>query len=146
MPGPAARRASRRALLGLLAATPALAQGQNQEPSLTGLVGGTLVDLAAHPAVRTVLRSSARGWQQHVYDGLRLPGPPVALVEEWLVGWGREGDRGLFLGFEVKAEQLVLFLLVEGQPVYLSPRSRHWPPALGTPFAQFTAGLSRGQP
>jgi hypothetical protein len=142
MAGPASSRATRRAFLLLLAATRAVAQ----EPPLTGLVGGTLVELAAHPAVRTVLRSSARGWQQHVYDGLRLSGPPVALVEDWLVGWGRAEDRGIFLAFEVKAEQLVLFLLVEGQPVYLSPRSRHWPPALGAPFAQFTAGLPRDLP
>ena len=129
------RPVRRALLLGLLAA-PAMAQ----EPPLAGLVGGSMVDLAAHPAVRTVLRSSARGYQQHVYDGLRLPGPPVALAGDWLVGWGRKDAQGLFLAFEMQAEQLVLFLQVDGEPVYLSPRGPKWPPALAVPFAAFRAG------
>jgi len=134
-------RVGRRAFLGASLAAPAF----GQEPPLLGLVGGSLVQFAAHPAVGTLLRNSARGWQQHVYEGLRLPGPPVALVEQtWLVGWGRRDDSGLFLGFEIRAEQMVLFLLNGGAPVYLSPRSRHWAPALGAPFADFTAGIGRG--
>jgi hypothetical protein len=49
-------------LLGLLGASPARAQ----EPPLTGLIGGDMVALAAHPAVRVLLRNAARGFQQHV--------------------------------------------------------------------------------
>ncbi|MCO6415601.1 hypothetical protein JYK14_05335 [Siccirubricoccus sp. KC 17139] len=128
----------RRVLLASLAALPAAAQ----EAPLTSLIGADMVALAAHPAVRVLLRNAARGRQQHVYEGLRLPGPPIALVgEHWLVGWGREGRRGLFLAFETKQEQLVLFLLVDGQPVYLSPRSTQWPPELAAPFADFSEGL-----
>ena len=122
-------------LLGLLGASPARAQ----EPPLTGLIGGDMVALAAHPAVRVLLRNAARGFQQHVYEGLRLPGPPVAAVGRWLVGWGRQDQRGLFIAFEMQEEQLVLFLMVDGRPTYLSPRSSHWPPALAEPFAAFRA-------
>jgi hypothetical protein len=98
-----------------------------------------MVELAAHPAVRVLIRNAARGWQQHVYEGLRLPGPPLAQVEGWLVGWGRRGPDGLFLAFEMKPEVLVLFLLKDGAPVYLAPRTSQWPPALGGPFQDFRA-------
>lgn len=136
-PGPAPRRA----LLAVLLASPARAQ-RVAEPPLRALAGSSMVALAAHPAVATLLRNAARGRQQQVYEGLRLPGPPLALIEDrWLAGWGREGDRGLFLAFEVEHEQLVLFLLDAGRPVYLSPRSAQWPPALAAPFHEFTAGL-----
>ncbi|WP_187830083.1 hypothetical protein [Siccirubricoccus phaeus] len=130
--------AFRRALLAALFALPAAAQ----EAPLRSLVGADMVALGAHPAVRVLLRNAARGRQQQVYEGLRLPGPPVALVaEHWLVGWGREGRRGLFIAFDTVQEQLVLFLLVDGQPVYLSPRSSHWPPELAVPFGEFSEGL-----
>lgn len=132
---PAGRRAI---LLGLAASLPAAAQ----EAPLRGLVGQSLVAFAAHPAVAVLLRNSARGRQQLVYDGLRLAGPPVYMADEhWLVGWARQGRRGLFMAFEVEAEQLVLFLLDDGRPLYLSPRSRHWPAPLAAPFADFTEGL-----
>jgi hypothetical protein len=110
-----------------------------EEPPLIGLVGGNMVGLAAHPAVRLLKRYAARGFQQHVYAGLRLPGPPIAVHDNWLIGWGREGQRGLFMAFQMREEQLVLFLLVDGRPTYLSPRSSHWPPALAEPFAAFRA-------
>lgn len=57
----------------------------------------------------------------------------------WLIGWGREERRGLFMAFEIVAEQIVLFLIEDGQPTYLAPRSRHWPPALAESFAEFSA-------
>jgi hypothetical protein len=134
--------ATRRGLLAALAASPALAAA---EPSLRALVGGTLVALGAHPAVAVLLRNAARGRQQQVYEGLRLPGPPLALVEDhWLVGWGREDRRGLFMAFEIAQEQLVLFLLDDGRPVYLAPRTSQWPPSLAESFARFSEGLAPG--
>ena len=132
--------ASRRGLLAALVAAPALAA---EDPTLRALVGGTMVALGAHPAVSVLLRNSARGRQQQVYEGLRMPGPPLTLVEDqWLVGWGRDGDRGLFIAFEIQLEQLVLFLLDDGKPVYLSPRTSRWPTPLGPSFGQFSAGLT----
>ncbi|WP_043364133.1 hypothetical protein [Belnapia sp. F-4-1] len=131
----------RRALAALLLPAPGLAA----EPGTRRAEGGTLVQLAAEPAVSLSLRGAARGRQQSVYEGLRLPGPPVALVaERWLVGWGREGDRGLFLAFDWQAEQLFLLLLIDGEPVYLAP-SRHarWPEGLAEPFGRFAPGLAR---
>ncbi|WP_043335481.1 hypothetical protein [Belnapia moabensis] len=131
----------RRALAALLLPVPALAA----EPDARRALGGTLVQLAAEPAVSMPLRGAARGRQQSVYEGLRLPGPPVAMVaERWLVGWGREGDRGLFLAFDWQAEQLFLLLLVDGGPVHLAPgRQARWPEALAEPFARFAPGLAR---
>jgi hypothetical protein len=132
--------ASRRGLLAALVAAPALAA---EDASLRALVGGSMVELGAHPAVAVLLRNSARGRQQQVYEGLRMPGPPLALVEDhWLVGWGRDGRRGLFLAFEISQEQMVLFLLDDGKPVYLSPRSSQWPAPLGPAFGEFSAGLA----
>ena len=139
--GPAPRRALLAALLATPVTTTAWAQ-RVAEPPLRALAGSSMVALGAHPAVATLLRNAARGRQQQVYEGLRLPGPPLALIEDrWLVGWGREGDRGLFMAFEIEHEQLVLFLLDAGRPVYLSPRSAQWPPALAEPFGEFSTGL-----
>jgi hypothetical protein len=132
--------ASRRGLLAALVASPAFAKA---DPSLRALVGGTMVALGAHPAVSVLLRNAARGRQQQVYEGLRMPGPPLALVEDhWLVGWGRDGRRGLFMAFEINQEQLVLFLLDDGKPVYLSPRSAQWPAPLAESFGEFSQGLA----
>ncbi len=130
----------RRALAALLLPAPALAA----EPDTRRAEGGTLVQLAAEPAVSLPLRGAARGRQQSVYEGLRLPGPPVALVAgRWLVGWGREGDRGLFLAFNWQAEQIVLLLLAGGEPIYLAPaRQARWPEALAEPFSRFAPGLA----
>ena len=127
-----ARRALLLAALGAGAA-------RAEEPPLIGLVGADMVALAAHPAVRLLIRNAARGFQQHVYEGLRLPGPPITEHDNWLIGWGRQGQRGLFMAYQMREEQLVLFLLVDGRPTYLSPRSSHWPPALAEPFAAFRA-------
>jgi hypothetical protein len=130
----------RRALAALLLPAPALAA----EPEVRRALGGTLVQLAAEPAVSLPLRSAARGRQQSVYEGLRLPGPPVALVaERWLVGWGREEERGLFLAFDWQAEQLFLLLVIDGEPVYLAPaRQARWPEALAEPYSRFAPGLA----
>jgi hypothetical protein len=130
----------RRALAALLLPAPALAA----EPDTRRAEGGSLVQLAAESAVSLPLRGAARGRQQSVYEGLRLPGPPVALVaERWLVGWGRDGDRGLFLAFDWRAEQLFLLLLVDGGPVHLAPgRQAPWPEALAESFARFAPGLA----
>jgi hypothetical protein len=117
-------------------------------------VGGTLVQLAAQPTVATLLRGAARGRQQLVYEGLRLPGPPVSLYgDRWLVGWGCADPpspagcqtRGLFLAFDASGERLFLMLLQDGAPDYLAPpRTAHWPAALATPFAEFAPELRRG--
>ncbi len=116
--------------------------------------GGTLVQLAAQPAVATLLRGAARGRQQTVYEGLRLPGPPVTLVQDrWLVGWGcgdpepRAGctGRGLFMAFDAGSERLFLMLLENGGATYLAPpRTGHWPALLAEAFAGFAPGLARG--
>jgi hypothetical protein len=113
-----------------------------------------MVALAAHPAVSGVLRGVARGRQQMVYEGLRLPGPPVALIEgRWLVGWGcgapQEGTgcsgRGLFIAFDAESERLFLLLLEDGEPIYLAPaRTARWPAALQAPFAGFASKLRHG--
>jgi hypothetical protein len=131
----------RRALAALLLPAPALAA----EPEARRAEGGTMVQLAAEPAVSLPLRGAARGRQQAVYEGLRLPGPPVAMVAgRWLVGWGREGERGLFLAFDWQAEQLFLLLLVDGEAVYLAPaRWSRWPTGLAEPFARFAPGLAK---
>ncbi len=131
----------RRALAALLLPAPALAA----EPEARRAEGGTLVQLAAEPAVSLPLRGAARGRQQSVYEGLRLLGPPVALVAgRWLVGWGREGERGLFLAFDWRAEQLFLLLLIDGKPVYLAPsRQSRWPEGLAVPFGRFAPDLAR---
>ncbi|TDG22546.1 hypothetical protein [Paracraurococcus ruber] len=110
--------------------------------------------MAAHSAVSLALRNAARGRQQAVYAGLRLPGPPVALVEgRWLAGWGcadagaSQGctGRGLFLAVDSATERLFLMLLEDGVPVYLAPhRTGHWPRPLAAPFAVFAPGLARG--
>lgn len=115
-------------------------------------VGGTLVELAAQPAIAGLVRGVARGHQQAVYAGLRLPGPPVSLHDgRWLVGWGC-GDttadgctgRGLFLAFDVEGGRLFLMLLEDGAAVYLAPpRTGHWPTALAGPFFGFAPGLAR---
>jgi len=42
----------------------------------------------------------------------------------------------------IEHEQLVLFLLEAGRPVYLSPRTSQWPPPLAEPFRAFSAGLA----
>ncbi|TDH64247.1 hypothetical protein E2C06_02580 [Dankookia rubra] len=112
-----------------------------------------MVQLAALPAVGTLLRGAARGRQQQVYEGLRLPGPPVTLVEDrWLVGWGcadpepRTGcsRRGLFMAFDAGRERLFLMLLDDGEPVYLAPaRTGHWPATLAETFAGFAPELAR---
>lgn len=124
----------------LLAPAPAGAA----EPETRRVLGGTLVQLAAEPAVSLPLRGAARGRQQSVYEGLRLPGPPVSLVaDRFLVGWGRDGSRGLFLAFDWRAEQLFLLLLVDGAPVHLAPaRQARWPEPLAQPFAQFAPDLA----
>jgi hypothetical protein len=106
-----------------------------------------MVQLAAQPAVGTLLRGAARGRQQQVYEGLRLAGPPVALVEDrWLVGWGcadpepRGGcaGRGLFMAFDAGRERLFLMLLENGEPIYLAPaRTGHWPAMLAEAFTGF---------
>ncbi len=116
--------------------------------------GGTLVQLAAQPAVASVLRGAARGRQQAVYEGLRLPGPPVSLRDgRWLVGWGCAdaspaagcAEHGLFLAFDTESERLFLMLLEKGKPVYLAPpRTGHWPAALASPFGEFAPELGRG--
>lgn len=113
-----------------------------------------MVQLAAQPAIGTLLRGAARGRQQQVYEGLRLPGPPVALIaDRWLVGWGcadpapREGchGRGLFMAFDATGERLFLMLLEDGAATSLAPpRTAHWPAALGAAFAGFAPGLARG--
>ena len=113
-----------------------------------------MVQLAAQPAVATLLRGAARGRQQQVYEGLRLPGPPVALVEDrWLVGWGCAdpptrvgcGDQGLFMAFDAGRERLFLMLLDKGTPVYLAPaRTGHWPAMLAEAFTAFAPDLARG--
>ena len=113
-----------------------------------------MVQLAAHPAVSSPLRNAARGKQQTVYEGLRLPGPPVALRDgRWLVGWGCADpapaagchDRGLFMAFDSGSERLFLMLLENGVPTYLAPpRTGHWPVGLGPAFLEFAPGLARG--
>ncbi|TCZ66704.1 hypothetical protein [Roseicella aquatilis] len=113
-----------------------------------------MVQLAAHVAVSSPLRNAARGRQQTVYEGLRLPGPPVALqAGRWLVGWGCADpapapgcrDRGLFIAFDVETERLFLMLVEQGAPVYLAPpRTGHWPAALAPAFDEFAPGLPRG--
>ena len=115
--------------------------------------GGTMVQLAAQPAVGTLMRGAARGRQQQVYEGLRLAGPPVALVEDrWLVGWGcadpptRTGctGRGLFMAFDAGSERLFLMLLEDGGPIYLAPpRTAHWPAMLAEAFADFAPELAK---
>ncbi|MDO9708657.1 hypothetical protein [Paracraurococcus lichenis] len=113
-----------------------------------------MVQLAAHPAVATPLRGAARGSQQKVYEGLRLPGPPVALqAGRWLTGWGC-GDpapqpgcarHGLFIAVDAETERLFLMLLEDGAPVYLAPaRTAHWPAELAAPFAGFAPDLPHG--
>jgi hypothetical protein len=112
-----------------------------------------MVQLAAQPAVGTLLRGAARGRQQQVYEGLRLAGPPVALVEDrWLVGWGcadpepRGGcaGRGLFMAFDAGRERLFLMLLENGEPIYLAPaRTGHWPAMLAEAFAGFAPDLPK---
>lgn len=141
------RPATRRALGALLLAPLASAAA---EPSLLQAEGGTLVQLAAHPLVSLILRSAARGRQQMVYEGLRLPGPPVELVAgRWLVGWGCGGagctENGLFMAFDTEREQLYLILLDDGWATALAPpRMAEWPVALAEPFGRFAPGLSRG--
>jgi hypothetical protein len=141
------RPATRRALGALLLAPLASAAA---EPSLLEAEGGTLVQMAAQPLVALVLRSAARGRQQMVYEGLRLPGPPVELVAgRWLVGWGCGAagctEDGLFMAFDTEREQLYLLLLEEGWPIHLAPpRMAEWPEALAEPFGRFAPGLSRG--
>ncbi|NOG73251.1 hypothetical protein [Roseicella sp. DB1501] len=115
------------------------------------MVGGTLAQLAAQPAVAPTLRGAARGRQQKVYDGLHEPGPPVALwAGRWLVGWScadaaREGgcrERGLFLAIDAETERLFLMLIEDGVPDYLAPaRTGRWPAALAAPFADFAPEL-----
>lgn len=132
---------------------PALAASPEAK-SARALAGGTMVQLAAHPAVAPTLRGAARGRQQAVYEGLRLPGPPVALhAGRWLVGWGcadeapRQGcaGRGLFIALDSETERLFLMLLDHGAPVYLAPaRTGHWPAALAAPFSGFAPDLARG--
>jgi hypothetical protein len=116
------------------------------EPNARAAAGGTLVQLAAEPAVAVLLRGAARGRQQTVYEGLRLPGPPVALVaDRWLAGWGLDGDRGLFMAFDSEGERLFLMLIVDGRPIYLAPpRVARWPEALAEPFGRFAPGLAHG--
>jgi hypothetical protein len=138
----------------LLLAAPASAAGPDAAGSAREAVGGTLVQLAAHPAVGILLRGAARGRQQIVYEGLRLPGPPVALADgRWLVGWScgdpapERGcvDRGLFMAFDAEGERLFLMLVEAGAPVYLAPpRTAHWPAALVAPFSDFAPGLPHG--
>lgn len=157
--GPAAagkRIRARGAIAALLAVMLALPAGaaSPDAASARALAGGSMVQLAAHPPVSLPLRGAARGRQQRVYDGLRLPGPPVALhAGRWLVGWGcadagaRQGcaGTGLFLAFDTESERLFLMLLDSGAPVYLAPpRTGHWPAALAAPFAGFAPGLERG--
>jgi hypothetical protein len=134
---------ARRGLAALLLA-PAAAWAA--EPEARRAIGGSLVALAAEPAVSLPLRSAARGRQRAVYEGLRMPGPAVALVaERWLVGWGRQGEHGLFLAFDWQAEQLFLLLLDEGEAVYLAPgRFARWPEPLAEPFARFAPGIAGG--
>lgn len=143
----------RRALGALLLPLPGVAAAA--EPEARRLAGGTLVEMAAASGISLPLRGAARGRQQMVYEGLRLPGPPVALVaDRWLVGWGC-GDadaaaagcveRGLFLAFDLERERLFLMLVAEGEPVYLAPpRTGLWPQALAESFAQFAPGLPHG--
>ena len=84
-------RLPRRALAALLLAPCGAVAA---DPGARSVAGGTLVQLAAQESVAVLLRGAARGRQQSVYEGLRLPGPPVALVaDRWLVGWGSAGDR-----------------------------------------------------
>jgi hypothetical protein len=139
--------------LGLVLSAPAGAASPEAE-SLRALAGGTMVQLAAHPAVSILLRGAVRGRQQMVYEGLRLPGPPVLLhAGRWLAGWGcadpdpRQGcaERGLFLAFDTETERLFLMLLENGAPVYLAPpRTGRWPGALAGPFRAFAPDLARG--
>jgi hypothetical protein len=140
------------ALLPLLAAP--VGAASPEADSARAVAGGSMVQLGAHPAVGILLRGAARGWQQVVYEGLRLPGPPVTLHEgRWLVGWGcadpapRQGcaGRGLFMAFDAEGERLFLMLLEDGAPVYLAPpRTGRWPGALAAPFAEFAPSLARG--
>ncbi|MCB4822949.1 hypothetical protein [Roseicella aerolata] len=139
--------------LGLLLSAPAGAASPEAD-SLRALAGGTMVQLAGHPVVSLPLRGAVRGRQQMVYEGLRLPGPPLLLHEgRWLVGWGcadpepRQGcaDRGLFLAFDAEGERLFLLLLENGAPIHLAPpRAGRWPGALAGPFSIFAPGLARG--
>ena len=135
--------APRRALAALLLAP---FGARAAEPGARNVAGGTLVQLAAEPTVAVLLRGAARGRQQTVYEGLRLPGPPVALVaDRWLVGWGREDDRGLFMAFDSQGERLFLMVIVDGGPIYLAPpRVARWPEALAEPFGQFAPNLAHG--
>lgn len=113
-----------------------------------------MVQLAAHPAIAVAVRGVARGRQQSVFDGLRLPGPPVRLEQgRWLSGWGcadpapRAGcaQRGLFIAVDAETERLFLMILDDGTPVYLAPhRMGHWPRALAAAFAEFAPSLPRG--
>ncbi|MDB5373672.1 MAG: hypothetical protein JWP04_2314 [Belnapia sp.] len=138
----------RRTLGALLALAPWVARAA--VPGVRDRAGGTLVQLGADPAVAVLLRGAARGRQQSVYEGLRLPGPPVALVAgRWLVGWGAEADRGLFMAFDADGERLFLMLLLDGGPIYLAPpRVARWPDELAETFAEFAAvcplGLAHG--
>jgi hypothetical protein len=88
-----------------------------------------------------------------VFEGLRLPGPPVALVEDrWLVGWGCEAPptrggctgRGLFMAFDAGRERLFLMLLENGEPIYLAPaRTGRWPAMLAEAFTGFAPELAK---
>ena len=140
-------RIPRRALAALLLAPCGAPLGaQAADPGVRSAAGGTLVQLAAQESIAVLLRGAARGRQQSVYEGLRLPGPPVALVaDRWLVGWGSAGDQGLFMAFDSEGERLFLMLLVEGGPIYLAPpRVARWPEELAEPFHRFAPGLVRG--
>lgn len=142
---------SRRALAALLlapcgAGVLVTRTARAADPEARAVAGGTLVQLGALGSVAILLRGAARGRQQAVYEGMRLPGPPVALVaDRWLVGWGSEGDRGLFMAFDAEGERLFLMLLVDGGPIYLAPpRVALWPEELAEPFHRFAPGLERG--
>lgn len=136
----------RRALAALLPVPLAPRVASAADPAARSLAGADLVALAAAPGVSPLLRGAARGRQQSVYEGLRLPGPPVSLVEErWLVGWGREAERGLFLAYDTEQERLFLLLLVDGAAVFLAPgRWASWPAALAESFHRFAPGLQPG--
>ncbi|MBL6458579.1 hypothetical protein JMJ55_24890 [Belnapia sp. T6] len=137
----------RRALAALLPVPPLVTRSaQAADPAARALAGADLVALAAAPGVSPLLRGAARGRQQSVYEGLRLPGPPVTLVEErWLVGWSREAERGLYLAYDTEQERLFLLLLIDGAAVFLAPgRWASWPAALAESFHRFAPGLHPG--
>ncbi|WP_376088229.1 hypothetical protein ACE7GA_15735 [Roseomonas sp. CCTCC AB2023176] len=131
-------------LFALLLATPVRA-----EPSPLDLAGQPVRALAFHPDLAIGFRSVVRGRQSIVYRHLHAMAPGLTVRDaRFVYGWTCDGGdcarNGLFLGYDLAAEQFFLLLLDAGEAsLTIPPRGAPWPAELAAPVLGLRPDLRR---